>query len=87
MLVCDSASNEGKVGYVDTPKSHVEFRVFTRALGKYNRCVRFGNGTNKNEVASHKLSVNGKSLPDQNSGWDRWSNVGAKVEFYGLATL
>jgi hypothetical protein len=78
-----SASKGAKVGYIDTPESYVEFDVKVKAQGTYNLSVRYGNGTAKKVRASHRLSVNGKSLPEvvyENSGWDNWSNVIVQVE-------
>ncbi len=80
---CDGASHGAKVGYIDTPESHVEFRTEIHEEGRYNLSIRFGNGTAKKEVASHKLSVNGKPVSDvkyPNSGWNNWFNAGAQVE-------
>ena len=58
------ASNKAKVGYIDTPESYVEFTVAAVKAGKHVVAVRFGNGTEGRQVASHQVSANGKAMEE-----------------------
>ena len=77
------ASHKAKVGYIDTPDSYVEFKATVAKAGNHILAVRFGNGTNDRQMASHHVSVNGKAAGElfyPNSGWDNWSNAFMLVE-------
>ncbi|GAB1539991.1 hypothetical protein NUACC21_26600 [Scytonema sp. NUACC21] len=78
-----NASNNAKVGYINTPQSNVEFRVRVQKRGLYNMSVRFGNGSEGGKQASHKLFINGKQMPAMRyvwTGWDNWLNTITRVQ-------
>ncbi|HQZ68730.1 MAG TPA: family 43 glycosylhydrolase [Planctomycetaceae bacterium] len=72
------SSGMAKVGYIDTPQSSVEFTVTAKTESKHVISVRFGNGTERKRVSSHKVTINETFVAElsyPNSGWDNWSNA------------
>ncbi len=77
------ASNNAKVGYIDSPDSFVTFVVSAAAAGTHILSVRFGNGMPERQLATHKVEVNQAAAGELSypySGWDNWSNAFLAVE-------
>jgi len=70
-----TASNNIKVGSIDSPNSTVEFTIQCGKAGTYVIVIRDGNGSAGGALASHLLTINNGTQTEIQvvySGWDMW---------------
>jgi lysophospholipase L1-like esterase len=79
-MASKTASGNGKVGFLISPKSHLEFHLTVPTSGQYRLYVRAADGTPL--PCSQRLVVNGGQtgvLHYSDLGFDRWTMTGTTV--------